>query len=388
MSTLPPTAQDGGEDGMPMATDGGFDASRPNLDGGDGAIEPTTSFVYASGFSSGEASIRIFAFDHATSSLAHVGDVDGGANPSFLAWNQAHDRLFAVQEIDAGEVVSFAIDASSGALSRIDSASSGGKGPTHLALDRSGSTLFVANYAYGTTGVVTAIPVDASGRFGTTTGRIEFGHNALPHQIVPDADDAFVLVPCAGSDSIAQLVFDRATGSLAANAPPSLDAANGSSPRHLAFHPERPFVYVIHEKNSTVSSLAYDRASGVLTARDTVSTLPAGTSIANTGAELAVHPNGRFVYASNRGHDSLAIFEIEADGRLTLLAHETGDGAIRTPRHFSLDETGRHLIVASQASDQLVVFRVDPATGRLDRAGEPVDVPGLSPSFVGILSAP
>jgi 3-carboxymuconate cyclase len=157
------------------------------------------------------------------------------------------------------------------------------------------------------------------------------------------------------------------------NDPPFVATAPGAGPRHVAFHPNGKFVYAINELNSTVTAYRYDAVKGTLTEIQTVSTLPQGFTGTNTTAEVQVHPSGRFLYGSNRGHDSIAIFAIDGEGKLTFVGHQPTQG--KTPRNFGIDPTGTYLLAANQDSDNLVVFRIDPQTGKLEPTGLTLEIP-------------
>ena len=213
--------------------------------------------------------------------------------------------------------------------------------------------------------------------------------NARPaknaHQIVSDAAGRHLFVPCLGSDWIAQYRFDAATGALTPNTPATVLVAPKSGPRHLAFHPSGRRACLINECDSTMTSLSYDADHGVLTPLATVSTLPAGCSVKNAPAHVCFAPSGRFVYGSNRGHDSLVIFAFAAaKGALQLVGHEQR-GSIAWPRDFALDATGRCLLVASQSGNGITLFRCDAESGRLDLLST-TSVPPY-PAFVGVMPA-
>jgi 6-phosphogluconolactonase len=252
---------------------------------------------------------------------------------------------------------------------------SNGSGPAHLAVDATGGWLLAANYGEGN---VTMVRIEPDGSLGDAVATLATGANA--HQVVLDPANAHALVPNLGDDTVSQLVFDP-SGGLAPDGEVAMPA--GSGPRHLAFHPSAPFAYVIGEVGDTMTALAYDAATGRLTPLATVSTLPAGVDGADSfGAEVAVDPSGRFLYGTNRGHDSVVVYAIDpVTGLLTLVEHESTGGS--WPRHFSLSADGSLLLVANQRSDTVVAFRVDPADGTLSPlATTPV---GPGPAFVGLL---
>ena len=329
----------------------------------------------------GEASKGIYAFrfDDTSGALTPLGLAVETASPSFLALSPNGRVLFAVNEVSSfegaktGSVSSFAIDPAKGRLTPINVQPSGGAAPCHLQCDRTGRFLAVANYSGGNFAV---FPVAADGRLGPAAGVVG-GTGSGPnkarqegphgHEVVFAPDNRFLLAADLGLDRVFVYRFDSSNGRLTPNEPPSASLAPGSGPRHLAFDPNGRFVYVISEMASTLSAFSWDGTKGVLSSLGTVSTLPDDFHGNSSTAEVAVHPNGRFVYGSNRGHDSIAVFGVGGDGRLTLVEHEPTRG--RTPRNFSIDPTGRWLIAANQNSGTLAVFSIDQKTGALTPVG-------------------
>lgn len=307
------------------------------------------------------------------------------ASPSFITVDRARGLLFAVNEVSdyqgkpTGSVSAFSIDRATGRLTLINRQPSMGRSPCHLTLDRTGRHLLVANYSSGT---VAVLPVATDGRLGEPTvvqhsgSSIDKERQEAPHAHCTNFDPAFrFFFACdLGIDQVMVYRLDDATGLLTPHTPPFAAVKAGSGPRHMVFRPDGRYVYVLNELTSTVTAFSYDAQKGVLTEGQTVSTLPEGYTGQNSGAEIAVHPSGRFVYASNRGHNSIAIFRVDqATGALTFVrAQETGG---RTPRHFVLDPTGRLLLAANQDSGTIVVFAVDEASGDIKSTGATVDVP-------------
>lgn len=307
-------------------------------------------------------------------------------NPSFLATSRDGRRLYAVSEISdgrqaGGRVAAYAVDVGTGTLRSLGQRSSGGDGPCHLSLDGRGRGLFVANYASGS---VAVLPVDAEGKLGEPAAVIQHrGSSVHPerqrgphaHQAMPSPQGSHVLVCDLGLDQV--LVYRwRTWRRLLGQEPVStLALPPGSGPRHLAFHPDGRHVYVLNELNSTLTVCRWDGRSGRLEPVQTLPTLPEATEVVgNTTAEVVVHPSGRWVYASNRGHDSIAMFQVDPrTGLLSGMGHESTRG--RTPRHFALDPGGRWCLVENQNSDGVAVFRVDTSTGRLVFTGHSVRVP-------------
>jgi 6-phosphogluconolactonase len=307
-------------------------------------------------------------------------------NPSFLAVHPTQRFLYAVNETSTfdgkpgGAVSAFAIDRMSGTLTLLNGQSSGGADPAHLVVDRDGRNVLVANYSGAT---VAVLPVDPDGRLrAAATVRRHEGSSVNrdrqsephPHGFALDAQNRFAYVSDLGLDRILIYRFDSARGSLAAGDPAFAAVQPGSGPRHIAMHPNGRFAYVINELTCTITVFAVDRAGGGLRELETVSTLPPGQAVAAgySTAEIAVHPSGRFLYGSNRGHDTIAVFAIDGSGKLTLVEHEPTQG--RTPRGFGIEPGGAYLIAGNQRSDSVVVLRIDAATGALTPAGTSISV--------------
>lgn len=364
----------------------GGSASGGNASGGSAGGGPQPApLVYVGG----RKGIFVFRLNEADGALSPVqGPIDAEMNPTFLAVDPARRLLFAVNELDevdgepSGVVSAFRISPGDGTLALINRTSSRGEGPAHLALDRAGRFVLVANYGGGTAAV---LPVGQDGALGQAVDEVAFGPRARSHHAVTDPANRFAFVTNLGSDAIAQRTFDAATGKIAPNDPPALTFPAGTTPRHLDFHPGGRFAYVINENADSITTLSYDASRGTLSAVATVSTLPEGVSgRGNTCAGIEVSPSGRFVYGSNRGHDSIAIFAVDPDkGTLSPAGHVPTQG--KTPRHFQLAPTGKLLLVANQGSSTLVAFHVDEATGALRPTGRVTEVP--EPTYVGIVAS-
>lgn len=324
------------------------------------------------------------AFDLAEGRLSGVALVAEAARPSFLAIHPRRPLLYAVGEVadfqgkKTGVVRAFAIEAS-GKLRLLNEQPSGGAGPCYVAVEPGGRCVLVANYAGGS---VASLPIEEDGRLKSPGSVIQHqGRGPNPrrqegphaHSINVDPTGRFALAPDLGCDKVFVYRLDAAAGRLIPHDPPAVALAPGAGPRHLAFHPNGQFAYVINELDSTVTALAYDGSAGRLKVLSSVSTLPPGFSGSNTTADIHVHPSGRFLYGSNRGHDSIAIFAIAGDGTLRPLGHQSTRG--KTPRNFALDPSGQYLLAANQDSDTVAVFRIDAQTGLLSPLGEPVAVP-------------
>lgn len=316
--------------------------------------------------------IQVYSVDPATGAFTELSSVEADS-PTFLAFDGQHRAIYAAEE-SAGTVSAFASD-ENGNLSFLNRVSSKGSGPVHVIVDATHTNVLVANYGAGTAAV---LPIESSGQLAVASDDVSPGANA--HQIVLDPSNRFAFVPSLGSDRLLQYLFDSATGTLAANAVPSLAGANGAGPRHLSFSPSEDYAYLINERDSTMTALHFDAATGQLSSLQSLSTLPEGFSGDNSTAEVAVHPNGQFLYGSNRGHDSIVSFALASDGRMTLLAHTPTGGA--HPRHFSIDPSGDFLYVANRDSDDIHGFRIDPATGALTPMGKLATI--ARPQFVAV----
>ena len=346
------------------------------------------TFTHFNGVDTGSKGIYLGRLDLDTGKLGVFALTAEGANPSFLAFAPNHRHLYATSEVAetagkrAGAVYAFAVNSTSGELTLLNRASAGGPGPTHIAVDPSGRTAVVANYDNGS---IAALPILPDGHLGEPATYIEHKGKSIDpkrqdhpyaHSVDFSRDGRFLFSDDLGTDKLYGYAVDAAHSTLAPLDPSWVALKPGSGPRHFALHPDGRHAYVISEMASTVTVLNYNAAQGSFdeTALQTISTLPAGFTGANSGAEIAVHPSGSFVYASNRGLDSVALFRVDAtSGRLSFV--ETVSTLGKTPRHFALDPSGRWLIAANQNSNSLVVFRVDPDTGRLTPAGSTVQIP-------------
>ncbi|MGH2367131.1 MAG: lactonase family protein, partial [Chloroflexota bacterium] len=283
----------------------------------------------------------------------------------------------------SGSVSAFAVDSATRHLTLLNRQPSGGAGPCHVSVHPTGRHVFVANYG---SGHVAALPIQADGQLGAATDVVQHKgkgpdarRQAGPHAhfITPDPAGRYVLACDLGIDQVLVYRWDGAAGGagkLVPNDPPAAAAPPGAGPRHLAFHPSARFVYVLNEIASTLSAFAYDPERGTLQMLETVSTLPEGFAGRNSTAQIVVHPSGRFVYGSNRGHDSIAIFAIAQDtGKLTALGHESTQG--QTPRNFNVDPTGTFLLAANQNTNTIVTFRIEQEKGTLTPTGQVTETP-------------
>jgi 6-phosphogluconolactonase len=333
--------------------------------------------------------IYAYSFDADTAELTPLGLAAETINPSFLAEHPNHRFLYAVNETvnykgeKSGAVSAFAIDHATGKLTLLNEVASKGADPCYITLDKAGKYVLVANY---TGGSVAVFPVLADGRLGEASAFIQHtGHGSDPerqeaphaHSIDLSPDNRFAIVDDLGLDETLVYKFDSTKGSLTLNDPQiytTLAKADpGAGPRHFAFHPNGKFGYVINEMQSTVSVFSYDGAAGVLRRLQTISAIPKDFSGHKEAAEIEVHPSGKFLYASNRGHDSIAVFAIDPDkGTLTLVEYAPTKG--QTPRNFAIAPGGSLLFAENEKSNNIVVFTIDPKTGRLTPTSKILEV--------------
>jgi 6-phosphogluconolactonase len=306
-------------------------------------------------------------------------------DPSFLAIHPSNHYLYAVGEMQryggksSGAVTAFSLDPASGELKRLNQKPSGGAGPCHVVVDRQGKNVLLANYSGGSAAV---LRIEDDGRLGERTGFSQHSGKSVDprrqegphaHSINLDAANRFAFVADLGLDQVLIYRFDADKGTLQKNEPPSVKIEPKSGPRHFAFHPSGRFAYTNNEMANTVTAMSYDPEKGELTQIQTISTLPDGYNKTSYTAEVQVHPSGKFLYCSNRGHNSIAVFTIdEKTGRLTAAGHQAEN--IKTPRNFGIDPTGKFVLVANQDGDSILVFRVDGQTGALQGTGERVEV--------------
>ncbi len=343
-------------------------------------------FVYIGTYTKGDSEgIYAYRFDAASGQLGSLGAVAKLREPSFLAIHPNSRFLYAVSETDDfdadknGSVSAFEIDAESGSLTALNTVPSKGAWPCHLNVDQTGTTLAVANYRSGT---VATISLDADGKLGAGGGVIQSsGSSVHPRQQSPHAhcvdfspDNRYLISADLGTDQVDVFRVDPQSAALKANDPAFAKVNPGAGPRHFAFHPNAKYGYVINELQSTVTAFDWDSEQGSLTEIQTISTLPEDFTGESTTAEIAVHHSGKFLYGSNRGHDSIAVFTIdESSGKLTATERTSTQG--KKPRSFSIDPSGHFLFAVNQDTNSLVLFRIDQQTGRLTQEGEPLQVP-------------
>jgi 6-phosphogluconolactonase len=337
--------------------------------------------TYTTGKSEG---IYTYVMDGTSGQLSRTGSIKS-VNPSFLAIDHSRRYLYAVNEIgdflgkSSGFVSAYAIDSLDGNLRLLNEQATQGADPCYLSIDEEKRTLLVANY---TGGNVSVFPLRSDGTLAPVSevkqhegsGPKEQQKGPHAHCIIFDRFQRYALAADLGIDKVMIYRFDRASGKLTPGKQPFADLQPGAGPRHLTFHPSGKYLYVINELDSTMAAFNYDEQNGTLTHIDTVSTLPSDFSGVSYCADVHVSPSGKFLYGSNRGHNSIVVFEIDSGtGKLKLVEHVSTEG--NWPRNFTLDPPGKFLLVANQRSDNVVVFSVDAQTGRLKPTGHVEEIP-------------
>ena len=339
--------------------------------------------------------IYLYRLSPATGALTPLSQQRGGSQPSYLTMAADHRHLYAVSETgtfqgraNSGGVSAFAVDATTGALTLLDQQPSLGASPCYISLDHTDKNVLVANY---TGGSVALLPLRPDGALAPAAATDEHQPPLGPHPnqdhahahcIIPDPANHYAFSVDLGTDKVYGYQLDAAGGQLRLLPTPAYVAKPGTGPRHLTFHPNGRWAYLENELNSTVTALTYDAAHGTFSEIQNLSTVPVDFTGNNSGADVHVSPDGRFLYTSNRGDNSLAVFSIApADGRLTLVQHVSTQG--KTPRNFALDPSGRLLLVANQNSDNVFTYRIDKQSGKLTATGQSVSLP--TPMFVEIL---
>jgi 6-phosphogluconolactonase len=338
-------------------------------------------FVYIGSFTN-KGSKGIYAYRYRLSSqeLTPIGLVAQIENPTFLAISPDEHYLYSISAVPQGSVSAFRIDGKTGGLTLINRASSHGGSPCHLLVDHTGKTLFVANFASGSTAALRIRgdggldePVAFFQASGTSKDPVkQLGPHE--HSVNIPRSNRFMLVADLGIDKIFSFQIDPARATFTANDPPFTTVKPGSGPRHLAFSPDERYVYVLNEIASNVTVFRYTAATGALEELQTISTLPEGFTGDNTAAEIEVAPSGKFVYCSNRGHDSIAQFVIDRrKGTLSAAGHTSSGG--QHPRYFAIDPSHEHMLVANQDSNTIALFDIDKRTGHLKATGKSVETP-------------
>jgi 6-phosphogluconolactonase len=349
-------------------------------------------FVYiGTHTNTGSAGIYGCGFETTTGALSRIGLVAETENPSFLVVHPNGRFLYAVNEIgtfegkSSGSVSAFAISPETGKLTLMGRVASMGAMPAYVSFDKLGRHVLVANYEGGS---VAVFPIAKDGRLDAPsafvdhaqvsrqTGELRVSH---AHAIRVSNDNRFAIAADLGLDQLLTYGFDPSSGSLTSHEPKFAELLPGAGPRHLIFHPSGTFLYVVNELDSTVTVFSFEPTSGTLRSRQTISTLPESFASLNSTAEILIDQAGKVLYISNRGHDSIAVFEIDANsGILTLIEHVLSGG--QTPRNFALDPSGRWLFAANQDSNNVVLFHIDQESGRLSRSAHALQV--ISPVCV------
>ena len=343
---------------------------------------PTRALVCFGSYSTPDKeSVHLFQLNLQDGSLKKLNAVDGLSNPSFLKIHPNGKYLYTVNEVStfdgkkSGGVTAFALDVNGGKLNKINQQPSGDTGPCHLTVDATGKYVLVAHYGGGSTSV---LPIKIDGSVGAVVSQIKHkGSSVHSRQKAPHAhavhvgpNNKFAFAPDLGIDKVLVFSFDENTGAIAETKFDGAKLEPGSGPRHFDFHPDGKFAYVINEIKQTVTAFRYNAKRGRLRTLQTLSTVPHPVD-GNSTAEVLVHPTGQFLYGSNRGHNSIAMFRInKKNGKLTALGHESTRGS--TPRNFGIDPTGQFLLAANQQSDNVTVFRINQETGKLKFTGNEI----------------
>jgi 6-phosphogluconolactonase len=337
--------------------------------------------TYTSGKSEG---IYAFRLNLTSGEISHFSTTRGVADPSFLTLSPNRRFLYAVNELEtfagkqSGAVSAFAVNQRTGELRFLNQQPSLGGAPCYVEVNAAGNFALVANYVGGN---VAVLPLRADGSLGPAADTKQYDGSGIKpeqegphaHCIVLDASNKFAYSCDLGADKVRIFRFDTRSGKLRPAEQPSVSMKPGAGPRHLAFHPSGRYIFVLNELDSTVTALAHDQINGSLQELQTLSSLPADFTAKNSAADIHVSSDGRFLYSSNRGHDSIAIFTIDAKGNLSAIGHEPTKGS--TPRNFAIDPTGTFLVAANQKSDSMVVFKRDQKTGLLSPTGHVAYVP-------------
>jgi 6-phosphogluconolactonase len=333
--------------------------------------------------------ISLARFDSDTGVLTTPRLILPADGPSFFARSPDGGHLYSTNYTGPGGVSAYQIDRATGGLKLLSRIPGGNFGTSHISLDRTGRYALAANFDHGH---IAVFPIQPDGSLAAPTAIDKHTGSSInpvrqkvtyPHCVMTDLTNRFALVPDLGLDKLFVYHFDDASGALTACDPPFAAITPGSGPRHVCFHPNGKWGYLISEMGGTVTAFNWDSAAGHLSEFQTISTLPSDFHGENTSAEILVHPNGQFLYASNRGDDSIAVFAIDpATGQLALVERVPTLG--KSPRDFALDSTGKWLVCTNQLSDNVVVFGVDQTTGKLTPSGEPIPVPAPC----GLLLAP
>lgn len=347
--------------------------------------EGNTYLLYIGTYTDGDSEgIYLYKLDVTTGELVPVSTTSDIENPSYLAFDPKKRFLYAVAEVtdlngkSTGAVNAYSVDQKSGALTFLNSQITEGGAPCYVHVDKSGKTVLVANYVGGN---VASFPINENGHLGAASdvfvhkpaGKNDEKQQSHAHCFVTDPQNNFALAADLGLDQIFVYKLDE-NGRLAPNEPHRISTKSGAGPRHLTFHPNGKYVYVINELNSTMSAFSYDKDAGILTELQTISTLPSDFKGESNCADVHVSPNGKFLYGSNRGHNSIVVYKIDQNtGKLNLVQHVSTQG--NWPRNFTIDPSGRMLLVANQRSNDIFTYKIDSKSGKLKATGKQANVP-------------
>jgi 6-phosphogluconolactonase len=353
---------------------------QPDLAAAPSASHHDRYFVYVGTYGQG---VQAFRFSSENGTLEPLGLVGTVAKPSWVGTDPTFEHLYAVSELEGkgeGGVASFTINRKTGQLNPLNHLPSGGEAPCHLSVDATDKMLIVANY---TSGGVSAFPIEANGSLGKMSSLMTAHGSSVnkarqegphAHEAVITSDNQRVYVPDLGLDQIHIYKLEPASARLVPNDPPSVKGEPGLGPRHLVFDKSSRYAYIINELKPVVSVYAHDSATGKLTFVQSVATISGDFNKENSGAEIRMGHSGKFLYASNRGHDTIQVFAIDSsNGTLRKVQEVSTEGEV--PRGFNLDPTGRFLLVGNQQTNNLVVFKVDSESGKLTPTGQKFEVP-------------
>ena len=359
------------------------DESMTNSGASSGEDSGPAYLAYFGSYTRGDSEgIQVYRFDAGSGKMTPLGLAAKITNPSFVAIHPNHRYLYAVTEAGQGKgaVSAFEIDKESGKLKPLNQVSSQGAGPCHLNVDATGKMLAVANYGGGST---SSFPINEDGSLGEAASVMKHEGSSIDekrqkkpygHSVNFSPDNRFLITADLGADKLFIHKINPETATLEPNDPPSVSVKAGGGPRHFTFHPSGRYAYVINEMGNTITAFNYDAQRGALEEMQMISTLPAGYAQVTHTAEIRVHPSGKFIYGSNRGHDSIAVFAVdESTGKLTLIEIVPTGG--ETPRNFNIDPTGKYLLAENQSSDSVVVFKIDQITGQLTPTGDVIATP-------------